>query len=99
MKNQLSLLAKECMNEKEAKEALLQKQDKIKRQLELERQFLPLLHKVRGPVGPKAKGQPDLDGGKRLKDATQVQEMPALTAGASPNKMRASQSMGALSNT
>jgi len=104
MKGQLSVLAKDCANEKESNSWLMRQLDKNKRQLELERQFLPLLRKVRGPVGPKVKGQKEDDGPRRSKtmDATQLQAphttMPPLAAGSSPNKLRMSQSMGALND-
>lgn len=102
MKNQLSVLSKDCDHKKDTNEWLCRQLDKNKRQLELERQFLPLLRKVRGPVGTKVKGTAE-EGSKR-KDVTQMQApanaMPALLApGASPNKLRNSQSMGALNDT
>mmetsp|Transcript_145854 Transcript_145854/g.254459 ORF Transcript_145854/g.254459 Transcript_145854/m.254459 type:complete len:627 (-) Transcript_145854:166-2046(-) len=101
MKSQLSALWKDCMKETETNDWLRRQLDKNKRQLELERQFLPLLHKVRGPVGPKMPGgQTALDGPKR-KDATanpQATAMPPIAGQASPNKIRMgqSQSLGAL---
>lgn len=103
MKNQLSVIAKDYANEKEDKDRLRMQFDKNRRQLELERQFLPLLRKVRGPVGPKVKGEKD-DATKRLKDATHngtqasPNMMPALANGTSP-KLRQTQSMSALDNT
>jgi hypothetical protein len=103
MKNQLSVLSKDNANEKDNNAWLNGQLNKNKRQLELERQFLPLLRKVRGPVGPKAKGGQGEEGVKRSRDATQLanqgapNSMPALPApGASPNKLQMSQSMGAL---
>lgn len=99
MKSQLSQYAKDCAFEKETNAWLHRKLDKNSRQLELERQFLPLLRKVRGPVGPKTKVAGE-NGAKRSQDATQVAvqatNMPPL--GASPGKMRMSQSAGALTD-
>merc|ERR1719454_1850382 len=69
MKNNLSVLSKDCAHEKETNAWLNRQLDKNKRQLELERQFLPLLRKVRGPVGPKVRGEKE-ETTKRLKDAT-----------------------------
>jgi len=104
MKNSLAMLAKDCMHEKDTNAWLGRQLDKNKRTLELERQFLPLLRKVRGPVGPKI-GKATGDAGPvRSKDMTQLAapaaqgQMPPLNGGASPNKMRMSQSMGALSD-
>jgi len=88
MKNNLSSLMKECNLEKDNSAWLLRCLDKNKRQLELERQFLPLLRKVRGPVGPKAHGDETL----KKKEAG----MPPIANGASPMQMRGSQSLGAL---
>jgi hypothetical protein len=101
MRSQLSVYSKECDVLKEKNALFTRKLDKNQRQLELERQFLPLLRKVRGPVGPKF-GVNGEDGPKRSKDATQAMAqnmMPPLGAGASPGKMRMSQSMGALTDT
>jgi hypothetical protein len=101
MKSQLSVIAKDFLHEKSTNAWLNRKLDKNSRQLELERQFLPLLRKVKGPVGPKVKGSAE-EGAKRSKDATQLAaqapqntQMPALGP-ASPQKLRMSQSMGAL---
>jgi len=88
MKNNLSALMKECNLEKDNSAWLLRCLDKNKRQLELERQFLPLLRKVRGPVGPKAHGDETL----KKKEVG----MPPIAHGSSPMQMRGSQSLGAL---
>eukprot|EP00927_Polykrikos_kofoidii_P082147 TRINITY_DN8084_c0_g2_i1.p1 TRINITY_DN8084_c0_g2~~TRINITY_DN8084_c0_g2_i1.p1 ORF type:complete len:503 (-),score=126.55 TRINITY_DN8084_c0_g2_i1:64-1572(-) len=53
MKDKLALLGREGEFERDNASWLRAKLDQNKRRLELERQFLPLLHKVRGPVGPK----------------------------------------------
>lgn len=53
MRDRLNVLGAENDKEKEQTKMLGLKLDQNKRRLELERQFLPLLHKVRGPVGPK----------------------------------------------
>lgn len=97
MRSQLSIYAKECAVEKEKNAWLSNKLNKDQRQLELERQFLPLLRKVRGPVGPKAKGAVE-EGGKVAVQVPQNNMMPPLTAGTSPGKLRMSQSMSALND-
>jgi len=53
LRDRLSVLGAEHNREREQAKLLNLKLDQNKRRLELERQFLPLLHKVRGPVGPK----------------------------------------------
>lgn len=104
MKADLSQYARDCAEEKEKNGLLLRKLDKNQRQLELERQFLPLLRKVRGPVGPQSQEETN----KRSKaDATQMamqaamqSMMPALAGpGNSPAKLRMSQSAGAFFDT
>jgi len=104
MKNKMATVQKEQKASEQSSVAGAKQSESLKRTLELERQFLPLLRKVRGPVGPKVKGAEE--GGKKPKasaDMTQLQGqppqgtmMPPLTAGASPNKMRMSQSTSAL---
>jgi DNA repair exonuclease SbcCD ATPase subunit len=97
MRNQLAGLTKDWVHEREQKELLQGQMDKNRRQLELERQFLPLLRKVRGPIGPKAKGP--IEEGAKKKDLSQPvppSGIPPLSYGTSPNKLRASQSLGAL---
>jgi hypothetical protein len=96
MKNNLAALAKELNLEKDNSAMLNRSLDKNKRQLELERQFLPLLRKVRGPVGPKAKGGQTLDVAPN--NQAPLAGMPAIGQGASPKQLRGSQSLGALSN-
>lgn len=99
MKNNLSKLMKDYNAEKDNGAWLLRCLDKNKRQLELERQFLPLLRKVRGPVGPKAKGGQDEIVKKKdaaaNSQAVPVAGMPPIP-NASPKQMRSSQSLGAL---
>jgi DNA repair exonuclease SbcCD ATPase subunit len=97
MKNNLAALMKELNLEKDNSASLLRNLDKNKRQLELERQFLPLLRKVRGPVGPKAKGGQD-ERSKDIAPNSQAAGMPPIGQGASPKTLRGSQSLGALSN-
>jgi len=53
MRDKLVILGSEHDREAQQANLLRMKLDQNKRRLELERQFLPLLHKVRGPVGPK----------------------------------------------
>lgn len=53
LKEMLDTLGSERDRAKKQAEFLRSKLDVQTRRLELERQFLPLLHKVRGPVGPK----------------------------------------------
>jgi len=53
MRDRLTWLGSEHQRDKEQNRILGLKLDQNKRRLELERQFLPLLHKVKGPVGPK----------------------------------------------
>lgn len=99
MKSQLSVIMKDCLHEKSQNDWLSRNLDKNRRQLELERQFLPLLRKVRGPVGPKV-GAEDEKNAKEAKRLQATQKaMPPVPAGASPNQLRASQSMGALNDT
>merc|ERR1719329_528227 len=52
MKDKLAWMSKDCEKEHNLNFSLMQKLEQNTRRLELERQFLPLLHKVRGPVGP-----------------------------------------------
>jgi len=53
MRDKMTVLGAEHNREYHQASLLKMKLDMNRRQLELERQFLPLLHKVRGPVGPK----------------------------------------------
>lgn len=53
MRDKLVVLGSDHDREAQQSNLLRMKLDQNKRRLELERQFLPLLHKVRGPVGPK----------------------------------------------
>jgi hypothetical protein len=55
IRDKLAVLGRECEYEREKSAWLNSKLEQNRRRLELERQFLPLLHKVRGPVGPKNK--------------------------------------------
>jgi len=53
MRDRINALTRDSEYERENAAWLRSKLDQNKRRLELERQFLPLLHKVSGPVGPK----------------------------------------------
>lgn len=53
MQHKLTTMGAEHDRESQQANVLKMKLDMNKRRLELERQFLPLVHKVRGPVGPK----------------------------------------------
>lgn len=53
MRDRMLWLGNQANKERTEFSALKAKLDTNSRRLELERQFLPLLHKVRGPVGPK----------------------------------------------
>lgn len=53
MRDRLTYLGSEADRERYQCNVLKGKLEQNSRRLELERQFLPLLHKVRGPVGPK----------------------------------------------
>lgn len=78
MKNKMATVQKEQKkSEANATTGAKQSED-LKRTLELERQFLPLLRKVRGPVGPKVKGNEE--GGKKPK-AVQGADMTQLQGG------------------
>merc|ERR1711957_118044 len=52
MRDRIHNLGKAYEKEAEGNSWLLRKLESNQRRLELERQFLPLLHKARGPVGP-----------------------------------------------
>lgn len=52
MRDKMKVIGSENAREAEQVKMMGLKLDQNKRRLELERQFLPLLHKVRGPVGP-----------------------------------------------
>jgi len=105
MKNELGALFKDCNTEKESNAYLRRQLDQNRRQLEMERQFLPLLHKVRGPVGP---GNSSIKKKVEKSGATTAAGAAAPGAGAggfaatpplagpltSPKKLRLSQSMG-----
>jgi flagellar biosynthesis GTPase FlhF len=54
MRDRLAILTRESELERNTASWLKAKLGQNRRALELERQFLPLLHKVRGPVGPKS---------------------------------------------
>jgi len=86
MRDRLAFLSRESEMERNTAAWLKAKLGQNRRSLELERQFLPLLHKVRGPVGPKNK----------MLDKKAVDDMrPATTS--SPDKgMNQSLSAGAL---
>eukprot|EP00929_Paragymnodinium_shiwhaense_P003930 TRINITY_DN104659_c0_g1_i1.p1 TRINITY_DN104659_c0_g1~~TRINITY_DN104659_c0_g1_i1.p1 ORF type:complete len:552 (+),score=144.75 TRINITY_DN104659_c0_g1_i1:51-1706(+) len=53
LRDKLAALGRDSEYDRERSAWLTAKLEQNKRRLELERQFLPLLHKVRGPVGPK----------------------------------------------
>eukprot|EP00927_Polykrikos_kofoidii_P082146 TRINITY_DN8084_c0_g1_i1.p1 TRINITY_DN8084_c0_g1~~TRINITY_DN8084_c0_g1_i1.p1 ORF type:complete len:545 (-),score=136.32 TRINITY_DN8084_c0_g1_i1:95-1603(-) len=88
MKDKLALLGREGEFERENAAWLRAKLDQNRRRLELERQFLPLLHKARGPVGPK---NPALKGKKAADFELSVGPQPVPP---SPEK-RMGQSMSA----
>lgn len=65
MRENLATMTRNYESEKDASAELQRQLDKNRRRLELERQFLPLLRQVRGPVGPK---NSILDGAPRKKN-------------------------------
>mmetsp|Transcript_32179 Transcript_32179/g.67288 ORF Transcript_32179/g.67288 Transcript_32179/m.67288 type:complete len:316 (-) Transcript_32179:47-994(-) len=56
LRDQMNLIGTEKDNEKELIHSLKQQLSRNRRRWELERQFLPLLHQVKGPVGPPSRG-------------------------------------------
>lgn len=90
MRDRLGLLSRESEMERNTAAWLKSKLGQNRRTLELERQFLPLLHKVRGPVGPKNR--------MLEKKASAENPLPATTApSSSPDKgLAQSLSTGAL---
>jgi len=96
MRDRLNWLGAEHQRGREQNRILGLKLDQNKRRLELERQFLPLLHKVKGPVGPKNPlFQKNM---AALAAATMVPDEMAPNAAASPERLRMahSQSAGAI---
>jgi DNA repair exonuclease SbcCD ATPase subunit len=90
MRDRLGVLSRESEIERNTAAWLKAKLGQNRRTLELERQFLPLLHKVRGPVGPKNRALE--------KKAAAENSLPATTApSSSPDKgLAQSLSTGAL---
>lgn len=94
MRDRMSALGRQYDSEKANSVCLRQKLDKNQRRLELERQFLPLLHKARGPLGPKDSIG---DGTKKKENSSwDLTGTLPLASGASDKKLHASQSAGSL---
>lgn len=95
MRDKLIRLGHEKDMEKEQNTKLKGKLQQNQRRLELERQFLPLLHKVRGPVGPANAVLQKKE--SLLEKKTVLAPLDASpVANTSPDRMRNSRSMGAL---
>lgn len=100
MRDKLVILGREVVSERESSSWLRSRLTQSRRRLELERQFLPLLHEVRGPVGPKNKVlcRKEAPWGAKGSLISQVLEpsAPALAAGDTPQRLRMSSSAGFL---
>lgn len=59
MREHLDRISQDYRTERSAHRDLMEKMETNRRQFELERQFLPLIHKARGPLGPKLKVPPE----------------------------------------
>lgn len=96
-KDRMSLMGRELDGHREESASLKSKLMRNQRRLELERQFLPLLHRASGPLGPKSRG-----GGKVAENAARPTQ--ALLAGAelappgTEQGLRESRSAGSLRN-
>lgn len=96
MRDKMSALGRQYDSEKTNSLSLRQKLDKNQRRLELERQFLPLLHKARGPLGPKTSvGDSTRKKENQSWDLTGTLPV-ASGANTSDKKLHASQSAGSL---
>lgn len=94
MRDRLSKLGRQYSAEKDGNASLQLKLDKNQRRMELERQFLPLLHQARGPLGPKTSIG---DGVKKQQNWDLVGTAPLPSApSATDKKLHASQSATSL---
>mmetsp|Transcript_18455 Transcript_18455/g.38067 ORF Transcript_18455/g.38067 Transcript_18455/m.38067 type:complete len:550 (+) Transcript_18455:150-1799(+) len=59
MREHLDRMGRDYRTEREAHRELMEKMETNRRRFELERQFLPLIHRARGPLGPKLKVPPE----------------------------------------
>lgn len=87
LKDQMRSIGSDRDNEKEAINSLRQQLRRNRRRWELERQFLPLLHQVKGPVGPASS--------QVKKDAPWAQQSVVAQA-PEPVRMQQSKSSGAI---
>lgn len=94
MRERLVAMGNDCDREHAGNITLVQRLEQNTRRLELERQFLPLLHKVRGPVGPK---HAVLTGRGRTLVTASASALPSNgdTVGTAPEKSRMNQSQSA----
>merc|ERR1719253_1459741 len=76
VKDRMAQMGRELDGQREESTCLKLKLMRNQRRLELERQFLPLLHRATGPLGPKSQG-----GGKVAQNAARPKEQ-QLLAGA-----------------
>lgn len=88
LKDQMRSIGSDRDHEKEAINSLRQQLRRNRRRWELERQFLPLLHQVKGPVGAPS---------TTLKDAPWATQCPVVTKAPEPEpRMQQSRSSGAI---
>mmetsp|Transcript_107481 Transcript_107481/g.303880 ORF Transcript_107481/g.303880 Transcript_107481/m.303880 type:complete len:486 (-) Transcript_107481:111-1568(-) len=94
MRDRLSKLGRQYSAERDGNASLQLKLDKNQRRMELERQFLPLLHKARGPLGPKTSVG---EGARKQQNWDLVGAAPLPAApGTTDKKLHASQSATSL---
>lgn len=94
LRDQMNLIGTEKDNEKELIHSLKQQLSRNRRRWELERQFLPLLHQVKGPVGPPSRGVAKKEALWATQSAVVTQAPPEILGQVPSDRMKPCRSSG-----